>query len=127
MRARKSELARAVLANPKAAKLFRAFVAGNPVVIPLRRADGLQVNLVPVFVPIPMRNAMITPLPSDDVACVSNSARSQKPDAYQQLIDGKWVGRSYFVAYGWSDTISPNCRALYAEPSVGPSRNANTE
>lgn len=36
--------------------------------------------------------------------------------AYQQLIDGKWVECSYFVAYGWGNIISPNCRPLYATP-----------
>lgn len=53
MRALKSELARAVLDDPKSAKLLREFIAGNPVVIPFRCADGRQLNLVPVFVPIP--------------------------------------------------------------------------
>lgn len=48
------------------------------------------------------------------------SALPQQPVAYQRLVDGKWVECSYFVAYGWSDTISPNCRALYAAPPPPP-------
>lgn len=47
---------------------------------------------------------------------VPNTAAGQRPDAYQQLKDGKWVECSEFVAKGWGDGLSEGCRALYATP-----------
>jgi hypothetical protein len=49
---------------------------------------------------------------------VRDSARTrQESVAYQQLVDGKWIECSYFVAFGWGKEISPNCRALYTHPT----------
>ena len=44
-----------------------------------------------------------------------------RPDAYQHLIDGKWVECSEFVAKGWSNELSPGTRALYTHPAPTPS------
>ena len=46
----------------------------------------------------------------------TEATSSQQPVAYQQLVNGKWIECSYFVAFGWGEEISPNCRALYAQP-----------
>lgn len=40
--------------------------------------------------------------------------------AYQQLINGKWVECSYFVAFGFGDKMAEGCRALYARPAPKP-------